>query len=324
MQKRWKKVAAILGVSAMVITQSFPALAEENEVTSTSLVEGQDDTEEVDAENKETPIGDNDTNGADSEINAQTDEVAGDEAGVPTELGWDEGKSTTIKFKHNMSEVIKNQQYYVWLYRDGNLVTQGIYNPTSDDTYTTLYVGAFKTYRIDTHSTWLIAHDAMVWESGTYTYRVKVPDGTTADDDLNSGIVSDMSSGYEYTKPTTTLATPANVHWDDTQIGLLKWDEVENADYYQVSVYELKDGEENYRTIAGGYIYDGNSCDYSECFTDNAEYVAVVSARTYNKALLQSDFSEEATYKYEVTDDNTASGDDSVDEVTNDKTGVPT
>jgi hypothetical protein len=318
MYKRWKKIVAILSLSSMIVAQSFSAFASEESISTVSEEMQLDDVDNggakdsgdvtdadvtnADTSNDESQNGESDVTEEDNnDVNITPVAVLDEETynGMPSNLGWAGYSAGTIKFNHNLGGndgiTSYNGQYHIELYKDGALL--GIikeYSMYSGDEYFETSLVGNKYYDKKEHCTKVTSQ--LIYESGTYQYRLKViiDNSTSSNFNENEELVTDLSEPYVYTKPTQELAKPTNVKLGSD--GILEWDKVDNADFYSIWVYSSDDihGTREYTT----------SRDISNFLADSSEtYIVVVQAGAVNSnEILASDFSDEVTYVKGGTD----------------------
>lgn len=309
MSTKWKKVVSIIGISAMLATNSIGVLAEDaidgDKIRVTATDDKTDDVETDDkADDAETDDNVDDTetdDKKDEEImlvsllsDAQEDgaTVLSEEDGIPTELGWSDTIAGWFNFKHNMNveeNTFYRLEYYMELWKDGVLKDNSFrWVFTGPGEYCASSLITAPTYNFVRHETSL--SNVGLSESGTYKYRVKLIESNDTSNDFSEGKVSEFSSELVYTKPDEKLSTPQNVQWNSN--GVLEWNAVDGADFYRI--YFLT--ETGQLSISG---WADTKYDLSQYLTsDSFTYVAVVGAEQRNNVnSLFSDFSEEVTLK---------------------------
>ena len=213
---------------------------------------------------------------------------------MPTDLNWNENGE--LVFRHHLPSDTTGQEYYMQV---RNNVT-GAITLTSAGFIGQPLVGSYKInfrpmkyYDFDNHKT--MTSTQGIVESGKYQCRLKVKetDYWDAQPDFDTGIVSEWSPEYTYTKPSTVLDVPTNLRWkDDTT---LMWDTVKGADGYIV----LISSDENYSEfVSDNFIHLQDALSGKQ----NVKIVVYAFKDNFTEAL-NSDFSEEITYQPTTTPD---------------------
>lgn len=210
------------------------------------------------------------------------------EDGIPTEFSWDE--KGQLSFKHNLPQAnTYNQQYYIQVRNNdtGAVVcySTGFYNQTTDKF--TMNFRSGKSYDFENHKT--VVGNTGFNESGKYQCRFKVREGAyESQPDFNTGKISEWSSEYTFTKASTTLDKPTNLHW--TSDGVLTWDAVTGANGYRVKISSDGDFDK--------VVFDATSINlYTELAGKSDVKVVVQAIKNDYLEAVDSDYSEEITYQ---------------------------
>ena len=182
---------------------------------------------------------------------------------MATELGWSSETPGVAKFKHNLEKDGNwySGDYYYEIYRDGEKLN----GPSSWG----ISSGA-EYFEMD-----FTIHNDWFKESGVYTYKIKTVADSSESYDFGEGCVSELSAEFDYTYPGIQLDIPSNVHWSDTQTGLLEWDSVEGTKSYEVKL--SKNGSSwNSTTVTG------TSWDCSRYLIEDTEYIVKIRALSPN------------------------------------------
>lgn len=195
----------------------------------------------------------------------------------PIDLKWNTNKPGGFSFNKNGSE---GTGVFVEVFKDG-VSTMGYL--TGMPSNTEIYEGD-------------LSH--MIKESGDYTFRVYIYSGT---DHNNTDYVSDISEVFHYILPEQKVESPMNVTWDSSNIGLITWDFVDNAEEYLVVI---TDDDFQSEIVKGIKKYDVPQEDFSEFISPGFTYKAKVMAYSNNINLYaHSDYSESEEFCFQSNSD---------------------
>jgi hypothetical protein len=328
MKKRWEKIVAILGISAMLVSQSFCTYAAEldsqtenvesqfeeldEELDDEEAVEELDESEATDEANEsdeeeleevaETADAESDTE-VDETIAVLSEEapeetVVRDGTATDLELYQQSGSNSCylgFTFNHNLAERSDGKyegNYRMHIYADGKEV-----NYISEK-----FVTKFKYYSNGMGS--------IIFGDKSYDFKqhktistLKFSDGqviTYSLENLDTGAMSEMSNGWTYQMP-EEYDIPQNFHvnYDDGKM-VLEWDPVENTDTYCILFRRESDGKRCGEIIENGITYFSIT-DYEGDLLGEGTWTAVinsVSSKGWGATLYgnPSDFSDEITF----------------------------
>jgi hypothetical protein len=189
---------------------------------------------------------DNSTSDSNAEVKAATD------------LRWsDEIPGRAIFYNPNE----ENVGYIVQLYKNGN-------------SYGSWYSSAYGAGDI------FVRLNQDMMESAEYTYQVKIfPYGVEKVWESDAGCASEISSVFNYTRPSESVGVPDSIEWSGD--GKVSWSAVEHADYYVCYLYYKDSGDSEYTYVSGRGSYS-TELDWSDYIAKGHDYYTLVRAYSEN------------------------------------------
>ncbi len=355
MKGRWTRLVSILGVTAMVVSQSgsmlvkadeLPAdnvsvISQEGTIEETATEEGTSEETATEEETSEETATEEETSEETATEEETSEEIATEEE-TSEETATEEETSEDTVTEEETTEEENTDEYGIALLAEDTSTdevqpvtnlrwsedTPGVaifYNPNEENVSFTVHcyldgesIPGWNTSRDGAGEVSLpVYYD--IHESGDYTFIVETfAYGVEEDWDLSSGCISEESPAFTYTRPSEQIETPKNISWSTD--GVVSWNKVDHAvTYFSYLAYADDNYYSGYHEI-GGWGSSDSFRDYSNELASGYDYYTRVRAVSENINLYaNSDYSDWVALDGSATVDKTS---DKLDEAFGD--GVTT
>lgn len=326
MRGRWTRLVAILGVTAMVVSQNGSLLVKADELpTDNTTISSEETTTEETTTEKVTTEEESTEEITTEELTVEEETT---EEATTEEVTTEEAKTEEANVEEETIEKETTDEYGIMLLAEDTSTdevqpvtnlrwsedTPGeavFYNPNEENV--SFAVHCYKDgERIPGWSTSINGVGEVslsvyqdIHESGDYTFIVETFGyGVEEDWDLSSGHVSEVSPTFKYTRPSEQIEIPKNISWSTD--GMFSWDKVDHAISYSSELgYADNSMSSGYRMVAG-FGWSGTYEDYSDEMASGYDYYARVRAVSENINLYaNSDFSDWIAFDSSTTVDKT-------------------